>query len=126
MKQENGMIYYTMDDIVDFIDAIKVDGANALAKAADKNEGMTYAVVGYNSALRKVRRELEEIDAKLMEAAYGPREEHVQVVENNDLSSDDTTPQDHTETQTEEIDEPVPDVVPEMGNIPPKMAFAPV
>jgi hypothetical protein len=125
MKYENGVVYYTMDDIVDFIDAIKVDGANALAKASDKNEGMTYAVVGYNSALRKVRRELEEIDAKLMEAAYGPREEHVQVAENSDLSSDDTPPQDHTETQTEENDEVTPNTVPEMGNIPPKR-YAPV
>jgi hypothetical protein len=125
MKYENGVVYYTMDDIVDFIDAIKVDGANALAKASDKNEGMTYAVVGYNSALRKVRRELEEIDTKLMEAAYGPREEHVQVAENSDLSSDDTPPQDHTETQTEEINESTPNTVPEMGNIPPKR-YAPV
>ena len=142
MKVENGIVYYTMDDIVDFIDAIKVDGASALNNAAEEkgNDSLKYAAIGYNSALRKVRRELESLNDALTASVNPPvpvvpdeipDEELSESIEEesdveNDVVSQPDAPVQDTVVPQEEDSKPYESEIPEMGNIPPKGNFAPV
>lgn len=114
MKYDGNRIYYTMEDVVDFMDAVKVDGARALNDAAAQNEAMGYAVIGYNSAIRKIRREFENYNDTLMKtfednvarSAAEKAEENATepVVEEEAVSQPETIPQEHTETQAQDIE----------------------
>lgn len=96
MRVDNNRIYYTIEDIVDLLDAIKIDGSNKLNEAADtsNNENLKYAALGYNAALRNIRRDFERINDKFIE----------EINKTNDVSEPVTQPQDHTELQEEDIE----------------------